>query len=344
MHSLLTALRWIHRNNILHRDVKPGNCLFSADPLTFSLVDFGLAESFSETDEDESRKRRNYEDSTHQKIRVVDVPKGSPPLAIGEAAESVDGLSSIFNHHTIASPKPQRFDMPSDHPLSPTLGVSPFSPSSSFMSDFRDFRLASSPNDSVRSIPIASSPLDRRGPLHDFRPESPVTGRDWRSSSAGTNAPMSRGRSSSLGRLRAPAARAGTRGFRAPEVLLRCVYQSPAIDVWSAGVILLSFLSGRYPFFQSPDDLTALAEIIALCGSERMISVAGELGKRLSVTSHTDGISYHELCTTLRPNVYFPPEAYDLLEKMLEIDPYRRISASDALEHPFFHSTQPLLF
>lgn len=39
--------------------------------------------------------------------------------------------------------------------------------------------------------------------------------------------------------------RGGTRGFRAPEVLLRCTKQTVAIDIWSAGVILLSILSAR---------------------------------------------------------------------------------------------------
>lgn len=33
--------------------------------------------------------------------------------------------------------------------------------------------------------------------------------------------------------------RAGTRGFRAPEVLLLVTYQSSAIDIWSAGNVFL---------------------------------------------------------------------------------------------------------
>lgn len=41
------------------------------------------------------------------------------------------------------------------------------------------------------------------------------------------------------------AQRAGTRGFRAPEVLLKFFKQDFAIDVWSAGVILLTLLTRR---------------------------------------------------------------------------------------------------
>ena len=39
------------------------------------------------------------------------------------------------------------------------------------------------------------------------------------------------------------AARAGTPGFRPPEVLLKCRIQTVAVDIWAAGVILLSIMS-----------------------------------------------------------------------------------------------------
>lgn len=64
--------------------------------------------------------------------------------------------------------------------------------------------------------------------------------------------------------------RAGTRGFRAPEVLLKCPDQTVAIDVWSAGVILLSILAHKFPVFNSSDDVEALMEIAALFGRSSM--------------------------------------------------------------------------
>lgn len=73
--------------------------------------------------------------------------------------------------------------------------------------------------------------------------------------------------------------RAGTRGFRPPEVLLKVSAQSPAIDVWAAGVILLSFLSGRFPFFASNDDTDALAELATTFGCQRMRRTAQKLGE-----------------------------------------------------------------
>jgi cell division control protein 7 len=64
--------------------------------------------------------------------------------------------------------------------------------------------------------------------------------------------------------------RAGTRGFRAPEVLLKCTAQTTVIDVWSAGVILLTLLSRRFPFFHSADDVDALLELTNIFGRRRM--------------------------------------------------------------------------
>jgi cell division control protein 7 len=48
----------------------------------------------------------------------------------------------------------------------------------------------------------------------------------------------------------------------------------PAIDVWSAGIILLFFLTGKFPMFQSSDDIEALMETAAIVGRKKMEKVA----------------------------------------------------------------------
>lgn len=47
-----------------------------------------------------------------------------------------------------------------------------------------------------------------------------------------------------------------------------------AIDVWSAGMILLFFLTGKFPIFQSQDDMEALVEIATIIGYKQMEKVA----------------------------------------------------------------------
>ncbi|KAI0206590.1 putative cell cycle protein kinase [Astrocystis sublimbata] len=148
--------------------------------------------------------------------------------------------------------------------------------------------------------------------------------------------------------------RAGTRGFRAPEVLFKCTEQTTKIDVWSAGVILLTILCRRFPFFNSADDVEAMIEIATIFGSKRM-KLAGQLhGVMFDHTIPTisgQGFSFEKimLWSTCRSdggrgdsgtgsgNALTPEEkeAVEFLYRCMDLDPTRRISAAEALKHPF---------
>ncbi|KAK7217614.1 hypothetical protein V2G26_005617 [Clonostachys chloroleuca] len=138
--------------------------------------------------------------------------------------------------------------------------------------------------------------------------------------------------------------RAGTRGFRAPEVLFKCTEQTTAIDIWSAGVILLTILSKRFPFFNSADDVEAMIEIATIYGARRM-KVAGLLhGCVFDTTIPTVGqqgftLEKIILWSTCRgedkPLTADEKLAVRFMERCMDLDPSRRITAEEALEHEF---------
>ncbi|VUC24390.1 unnamed protein product [Clonostachys rosea] len=138
--------------------------------------------------------------------------------------------------------------------------------------------------------------------------------------------------------------RAGTRGFRAPEVLFKCTEQTTAIDIWSAGVILLTILSKRFPFFNSADDVEAMIEIATIYGARRM-KVAGLLhGCVFDTTIPTVGqqgftLEKIILWSTCRgedkPLTADEKLAVKFMERCMDLDPSRRITAEEALEHEF---------
>ena len=144
--------------------------------------------------------------------------------------------------------------------------------------------------------------------------------------------------------------RAGTRGFRAPEVLFKCTEQTTAIDIWSVGVILLTILSKRFPFFNSADDVEAMIEIATIFGSKRMKG-AGLLHGCVFETSiptvGTQGFSLEKiiLWSTCRnedkPLTAEEKLAVRFLERCMELDPSRRITAEEALEHEFLRIDDP---
>nr|XP_045597044.1 uncharacterized protein LOC123757456 isoform X1 [Procambarus clarkii]XP_045597045.1 uncharacterized protein LOC123757456 isoform X1 [Procambarus clarkii]XP_045597046.1 uncharacterized protein LOC123757456 isoform X1 [Procambarus clarkii] len=104
------------------------------------------------------------------------------------------------------------------------------------------------------------------------------------------------------GRPNQMAPRAGTPGFRAPEVLLRHPDQGTAVDMWSVGVILLCLLSGRYPFFRAADDLSTLAEIITILGTSTVRKAAAKLGKLLTCSEDRKPLDLMKVCEILRNN------------------------------------------
>jgi cell division control protein 7 len=146
--------------------------------------------------------------------------------------------------------------------------------------------------------------------------------------------------------------RAGTRGFRAPEVLFKCTEQTTKLDVWSAGVILLTILSRRFPFFNSADDIEAMIEIATIFGVKKMKHCAYLHGTSFETTIPTIGQAGFSLekiilWSTCRndggkggaeePLTDDEKLAVSFLECCFELDPNKRISAVEALEHPFLN-------
>lgn len=144
-----------------------------------------------------------------------------------------------------------------------------------------------------------------------------------------------------------PRSRAGTKGFRAPECLMGEDVRTGAVDVWSAGVILLSILSRTYPFFNGADDIDQLWEIAVLRGRKAMQAAARSLGRSFEPVNgpnDSDGSGSHipdeprpleEITTASLDRIPPGPVRAALLsltEACLDVNPQTRVSAKKAHE------------
>ncbi|KAM6968285.1 dual specificity protein kinase CLK2b [Aplochiton taeniatus] len=137
-----------------------------------------------------------------------------------------------------------------------------------------------------------------------------------------------------------------TRHYRAPEVILELGWRQPC-DVWSIGCILFEYYEGR-TLYQTHDNKEHLAMMDRILGPipQQMIRKARSK-QRLYCHGRLDwnenskaGRFVKSKCKPLRKYLVSKgaehQHFFDLLEKMLEYDPSKRISLSSALCHPFF--------
>ncbi|KAG9829336.1 Pkinase-domain-containing protein, partial [Aureobasidium melanogenum] len=125
--------------------------------------------------------------------------------------------------------------------------------------------------------------------------------------------------------------------YRAPDVLLGSRTYNTSIDIWSAGCIMAEMYTGR-PLFPGTTNEDQLQKIFRLMGtpSERSwpgISQFPEYKPNFPVYATQD-------LRNILPQV--DPVGLQLLSAMLQLRPELRISATQALQHPWFADLQQL--
>ncbi|XP_063054240.1 dual specificity protein kinase CLK2b isoform X2 [Engraulis encrasicolus] len=138
-----------------------------------------------------------------------------------------------------------------------------------------------------------------------------------------------------------------TRHYRAPEVILELGWGHPC-DVWSIGCILFEYYQG-YTLFQTHDNREHLAMMQRIQGPlpSKMIRRTRKQryfvhGKLFWEENSSAGRYVKENCKPLKGYILEDCEEHvqlvDLMGRLMEYEPLRRISLSASLRHPFFSS------
>ncbi len=164
--------------------------------------------------------------------------------------------------------------------------------------------------------------------------------------------------------------RAGTAGFRAPEVILRST-QTSKIDVFASGIVLACIMFRQCAFFNPSTDVQQLLQFISIYGfsyvQETAHSLDRNLEARLRPCEETKKIQNNPLnkctwvtgfepwdvqskgtmsywlkkrCAHMAQSMEWSDELCDLLDKLTEFSPSKRPSPKQALEHKLFDCYQ----
>jgi serine/threonine protein kinase len=124
-----------------------------------------------------------------------------------------------------------------------------------------------------------------------------------------------------------------TRWYRAPECLLTDGYYGPEMDLWGVGCVFFEITS-LYPLFPGTNELDQINRVHQILGTPPDETM--QKFKRKGA-AHLD-FNYPSVKGTgiskLIPHA--PPEAVDLMQKLLAYDPDDRISAKEALKASYF--------
>jgi len=123
--------------------------------------------------------------------------------------------------------------------------------------------------------------------------------------------------------------------YRAPDVLLGSRTYSTSIDVWSCGCIFAEMISG-VPLFRGRDNADQLLHIMRIIGTpdERTLRKMAAESPEIQIKQwpRYPKIPFQQVLPKASP------QAIDLLERLLQFDPSKRITAAEALQHPYFTS------
>ncbi|CAH2069210.1 unnamed protein product [Thlaspi arvense] len=122
-----------------------------------------------------------------------------------------------------------------------------------------------------------------------------------------------------------------SRYYRAPELIFGATEYTNAIDMWSGGCVMAELLLGQ-PLFPGESGIDQLVEIIKILGTPtreeiRCMNPNYTEFKFPQIKAHPWHKIFHKR---------MPPEAVDLVSRLLQYSPNLRCTALEACAHPFF--------
>lgn len=122
-----------------------------------------------------------------------------------------------------------------------------------------------------------------------------------------------------------------SRYYRAPELIFGATDYLPAIDVWSSGCVMAELMLG-HPLFPGESGVDQLVEIIKVLGTPTKEEI-------MAMNRNYNEFKFPQIKSLSWSKVFrhrTTPESIDLVSKMLQYSPAKRLKPMEGLAHPYF--------
>jgi len=134
--------------------------------------------------------------------------------------------------------------------------------------------------------------------------------------------------------------RVASRYFKGPELLVDYQTYDYSLDMWSVGCVLASMIFRKEPFFHGHDNYDQLVRIAKVLGTDELSLYLKkyqiELDPRFNDILERHSRKRWERFVHSENQHLVSPEAVSLLDRLLRYDHLERLTAKEAMEHPYF--------
>jgi casein kinase II subunit alpha len=134
--------------------------------------------------------------------------------------------------------------------------------------------------------------------------------------------------------------RVASRYFKGPELLVDFQEYDYSLDMWSLGCMFAGMIFKKEPFFHGHDNYDQLVRISKVLGTDELFDYLDKYD--LDLDPHFDGIlstqarkSWHRFITAENQHLV-SEDGIDLLHNLLRYDHQERLTAKEAMDHPYF--------
>ncbi|CAI5510007.1 unnamed protein product [Closterium sp. Naga37s-1] len=135
--------------------------------------------------------------------------------------------------------------------------------------------------------------------------------------------------------------RVASRYFKGPELLVDLQDYDYSLDMWSLGCMFAGMIFRKEPFFYGHDNYDQLVKIAKVLGTDELNSYLGKYS--IMLDPHLEALvgrhsrkPWSKFVNSDNQHLV-SPEAVDFLDKLLRYDHQDRLTAREAMAHPYFY-------